>query len=235
MIKHISLFAGLSLSLVAFSSTAFSAAQTSVTIEQLSPEVYGSWTFLHADGSSVSSTDAGIDVMKHSFTLTDFAPMTLSVTLPAGMAVKITGYRNGDIFVTQTTPQFSFTPLPNENYRFIVQYSFSLLGSLGVTSNPSSIRFRMKGPSGKIYTSTTPHTFTNLPAGKYALYFPATKDCSQPAVHSAVVTQETRSVANITMACQSNSVSTVDTSRPSKRTLVEAVANRETKPRGERK
>ncbi len=220
---------------ILFPVSASAAAQAGVTIEQVSPTQVGVWTFLFGNGSSLSSATEGINALQHSFTVTDFEPMTFSVTQPAGMAAKISIYRNGDFMKTENIPQFSFTPYPNEKYRFVVQYSYSLLGSLGVTSDPSGVRFRMKGPTAKIYSATTPFTFKSLPAGKYSLLFASTRLCSQPAPHTAVVAAESRNTVNVSLICTTNKFESVDTSRVSKRTLVENAKSRETKPRGTRK
>lgn len=219
-----------------FVPSSFSAVQSSIKIEQVSPTQLGTWTFLYQDGSSLSSADAGIDPKNHVFSVTQFSPMTISVVPPAGMSAKISIYRNGELSKTESSQQFSFTPYANETYRFLIQYSYSRMGSVGVTSNPSGIRFRMKGPTAKNYTAVTPYTFQNLPAGRYTMYFPSTKDCSSPAPHSVTVEPEKRVTANVSLICSTASLQTVS-QKPlvSRRAIMQSVENRENKPRGERK
>lgn len=216
--------------------SAFAAVQTAIQIEQVSPANVGSWTVLFADGSSKKSTETGMVLGNTSFTITDFAPITLSVVPPAGMAARITVYRNGDASTAETVNQYSFTPLPNETYRFLIQYSYARLGTLGVTSDPPTLRFRMKGPSGtRMLTAKTPFTFKELPAGKYTLYFAASGKCVQPAPYGVTVEPEKRNTAHITLSCDSEETETVDTTRVSRRTLREQAQKREFKPRGQRK
>lgn len=226
----------LSLSVFAFATPALASPQASIKIEQLSPSTYGTWTLLSADGSSRSSTDKGVDPTG-GFTigLTEFGQTTLSVTSPPGMSAKISVYRGGDLIKEVTSQQYSFPLYANDNFRFLIKYSLSRVGSLGVTSEPGTLRFRMKGPTGRIFTATTPHTFKNIPAGKYSLYFPKTETCLQPAVKTVDVAPEQRNTTNITLTCNVAEEEKVDRNRVSKRTLREYVEAREVKARGERK
>lgn len=228
--------ATLFLATVFFVPISHGAVQSSIKIEQVSPTQYGTWTFLYQDGSSITSSDPTIDPKNHVFTVTEFTPMTISVVPPAGMSAKINIYRNGDLTKTETSQQFSFTPYANESYRFLIQYSYSRMGSVGVTSMPSGLRFRMKGPTTRVFTAVTPHTFKNIPAGRYTLYFPSTPDCTSPAPHSVAVEPEKRTTANISLICSTVSSAPLY-SKPlvSRRALIQSVENRETRPRGQRK
>ncbi len=213
-----------------------SAVQASITIDQLSGKNVGTWTLISTDGSSRSSSETGVDQRHYSLALSQFGPATLRVDAPQGMSVKISVYRGGDLVSTVDTPQYSFDLLPNDTYRFIIQYSLSRLGSLGVTSTPSGVRFRLKGESGRTYTKKTPFTFQNLPAGRYTVQLSPLRDCLLPAPQSALVVPEERSTINVTMNCDKPEVGpAVDTNRPTKRALVEYARDRELKRRGERK
>lgn len=213
-----------------------SAVQASITIDQLSGKNVGTWTLISTDGSSRSSSETGIDQRHYSLALSQFGPATLSVAIPQGMSVKISVYRGGELVTSVDTPQYSFNLFPNDTYRFIIQYSLSRLGSLGVTSIPSGVRFRLKGESGRTYTKKTPFTFKNLPAGQYSVQLSSFKDCLQPAPQSALIVPEERSTINVTMNCDKPPEAvTVDDSRPTKRALMEYARDRELKKRGERK
>lgn len=221
-----------------FATKGFSAVQASVVIEQLSGTTVGAWTLLSSNGGSThTSTDTDNGRVRAALALTEFGPTTLSVTIPQGMSVKISVYRGGTLVESVETPQYSFNLLPNDSYRFIVQYSLSRLGSLGVTSLPSGLRFRLKSESGRTRTATTPFTFTGLPAGRYSVHMSTLRGCLQPALQSAVVMPEERSAIHVTMNCdKTETTSTAATVRgPSKRSLVEYARKREFKRRGERK
>ncbi len=221
---------------VASMSSAHAGAQASIKIEQLSASTFGSWTLLSADGSSRSSTDAGVDVTG-GFTIgsTEFGQTTLSVKPPAGMSVVISVYRGGELLKQVTTQQYSFPLYANDNYRFLIKYSLTNVGSLGIMSDPNFLRFRMKGPTRRTYSAKTPHTFLNLPVGKYSLYFGATETCLKPAVQTVIVESEQRNTAAVTLTCNAAEEDSVDRNRISRRALRDYVTEREAKARGSRK
>ncbi len=179
----------LSLALSFFAATSASAQATAaIKIDQISARGLGVWTLFTASGTTFTSKDEGTNPKSFSFALREFGPITLSIKSQAGMAPKIFVYRSGDLIKTVDSPAYSFNLFPNDNYRFLVQYSLARVGSLGITSSPSSVRFRMKGPNGKIYTAKTPHTFKNIPAGQYTVLMASTKTCLQPAPQTAAAT-----------------------------------------------
>lgn len=226
-----------SVSMFLVATPAFAGTQANIKIEQLSPSEYGTWTLLSEDGSSRSSKDKGVTPNGGlSLGVTEFGQTTLSVIAPPGMSAVISVYRGDELLQSVTSTQYSFPVHVNDNYRFLIKYSLSRLGSLGITSEPNFLRFRMKGPSGRNYSAKTPYTFKNLPAGKYSVYFAKTDSCIQPAVQTIEVEPQQRNTAKITLNCNAaQETEAVDTSRVSKRTLREYVQKRETKTRGERK
>lgn len=213
------------------------AAQASIKIEQLSPVDPGVWTMISSDQAIRSSNDPGVDKLNFSFGVTDYGPTTLRVSPPQGMSARITAYHGGEEVAQTDAQQYSFNVAANDNWRFVVQYSLSKLTSLGVTSDPSDIRFRMKGSNGRVYSARTPFTFTNIPVGRYTLLFPGTNGCTEATRQSTVIEEETRNTIHISLAsCKAEDKSSgVDYSRVSKRQLREMAEEREYKPRGERK
>ncbi len=223
-------------SFVPFPHSALATVQGSVKIDQVSAKEYGVCTVLYEDGSTRTSKDEGVDSSSYTFGLTDFGQTTISVIPPPGMSVKISVYRSDELIQSVDVPQYSFKLYPNDNYRFLIQYALTRLGSLGITSLPSGMKFRMRGPSGKAYGGTTPKTFTNLPAGRYSVTLAKTEDCIQPAPKNSVVEPEKRVTMFITMNCEKEAeVKEASTSRPTKRSLVEYAEQRESRTRGERK
>lgn len=212
------------------------AVQASISIEQIGASRTGSWTLLSANGDSISSADPGIDKNRFSIGLTEFGPTTLSVTPPNGMNAKILVYRGGEVINSVTTNQYSFQIYANDTYRFVVQYSLARVGSLGVTSDPTRLRFRLSPVGGgRNFTGKTPHTFNNLPAGKYTVRFSSTKGCYSPPVKTVVVEEEKRNTTLVTLTCVSEEADTIDRTRTSKRSIREAASLRELKKRGARK
>ncbi|MDD5055392.1 MAG: hypothetical protein PHZ00_03940 [Candidatus Peribacteraceae bacterium] len=242
--KHISILSLSILTVAAMPLTALSR-QTAVktgqvratlAVEQISPSRLGSWTILSGENPPLSSSDDGVDKTRYSFSLTSFGPTVISVVPPPGMSAAITIYRGGTIVTKTTVPQFSFNLLPNDNYRFLVQYSLARLSGLGVTSEPSGAKFRIKAPTGRFYGGVTPADFTNLPAGKYSLLFGRTGDCLLPPPRSIVLKPDQRNIINVKMTC------TVEETGPeiirssvTKRSIRQIVEEREAKKRGERK
>ena len=212
-------------------------AQANIKIEQLSPGVPGVWTMLSSTEALRKSTDEGVNPLDYSFGVTDYGPTTLSVSPPPGMTVRITAYRGGEKVGQTDSQQYSFTLVANDNYRFVLQYALAKLGSLGITSEPSGVRFRIRGPGGRTRAAETPVTLENLPVGRYTVMFPGVNGCTDATRQNAIVEAETRNTLHVTLAnCEATtSTDAVDNSRVSKRTLREQAEQREFKPRGERK
>lgn len=211
-------------------------AQGTVRIEQVSPDKvkHGTWTLLTASGTVRSSEDEGVTPNDYSYALSEFGQMVFSVKPPAGMSTKISIYRGGTLQKSVDAQQYEFALYPNDNYRLLVQYAFTKLGELGLNSDPTGLVFRIKGPrnmSGK-----TPRTFTNLPAGRYTIYFTRVGDkCVSPAPHTVAVTPEKRITKLITIPCNIQVEEELVRNAPTRRALREAVEAREARPRGERK
>lgn len=223
------------LTFFSFSQFSDAALQGSIKIEQLSASTTGVWTLLSEDGTTITSNDEGVDRNNYSFAITRFGQTTLSVAPPAGMSARISVYRGGELIATTDSQQYSFKLVSNDNYRFVIQYALSKLGSLGITSEPSNTRFRMRGPTGRTYSGISPKTFDNLPAGRYTVMFAASEGCDQAARKNAIVKPEERNVVHVSQSCESNQEDNVDRSRTSRRSLREYAEEREYKARGERK
>jgi hypothetical protein len=217
--------------------TASAALQGSIKIEQLSASTVGTWTLLSEDGTDLTSASEDINPFDYSVAITRFGQTTLSVIPPAGMSVKIAVYRGGDFLYTVDSRQHSFKLLANDNYRFVIQYTLSRFGNLGITSEPSSVRFRMRSPSGMTSAGTTPKTFENLPVGRYILMLGTIEGCLLPARKTIIVKEGERNVVKVTLPCDNSQVADddIDRSRVSKRTLRAYAEERELKKRGQRK
>ena len=200
---------------------AFAGIQGSVLIEQISPAELGAWILTSETGAKWSSEDPKVSPKKFSLSIAEVGLLTLKVTPPAGASAKILVYRGGDLSKTITSNQYSFTLYPNDKYRFFVQYAFDRLGSIGITSAPSNAKFRMTGPSGKLYIGTTPVSFTNLPAGRYTVQAEPVTGCSKPKQQSAVIQPDVRTTLHLTMPCEQKvKKSTTKNDRPAKRDIM---------------
>ena len=238
-ILTLSVFVAASLPLITFSRDVVvqsGQVRASIVVEQISASSLGNWTIISGDNPPLSSTDKGVNKISYSFSLTSFGPTVVTVTPPPGMSAAITVYRGGTVLKKVPLPQYSFNLLPNDEYRFIVQYSLARLSGLGVTSEPSGEKFRVKSPSGKSFTGVTPASFSNLPAGKYVITFGKTGTCQVPPLHSIVLKPDERNIVNVSMTCVSAAAEVpIIRSTVTKRSIRQIVEEREAKARGERK
>jgi hypothetical protein len=210
--------------------------QATITIEQLSTSSLGTWTILSGENTILSSTGAGIDKTHYSFTLSSFGPTLITVVPPPGMAATMTVFRRGEVIVKNGRQQYGFDLLPNDDYRFLVQYAVTRLSSLGITSEPNGAKFRVSGPGGKSFTGQTPADFSNLPAGRYVVTYGRTSTCTQPAPRSIVLKPDQRNVVNATIACGKDvSDASVTRSNVTRRSIRQIVEEREAKPVGQKK
>jgi hypothetical protein len=205
------------------------ASLANIVIDQVSAGSVGTWTMLAADGSTRTSDTATADPRKYSAGISDFGPMTFSVVPPSGMSARITVYRGGEQVAVTDSRQYSFHVYPNDSYRFVVKYWVGATGTLGVISNPQGIIFRAIAEGGKTYRGVTPASFTNLPVGKYSIYSNPTAACTSSAPQSVTLGNEDRKVITLSMSCDnaSGEYEAPVRVRPSKRNIVERVAERE--------
>ncbi len=203
--------------------------QASVQIEQLSPATLGSWTFFSASNSTKSSKDKGVDPKRTAFSIKEFGTVTLAAKLPAGMKSTISIFRNGTLSSSKDTTQVTMNLYPNDTVRFVIKYSYSNVGTFGVTSNPTGAPLTLKGPDGFVAKAKAPYTFTNLPAGKYTIVADAISGCFTSPPYNRNIEQDKRVTIHIDLPCtaKSDADAAVDTSRLSKRAIQEAARLRE--------
>lgn len=214
----------------ALSTTAMADTKAVYTVDQVSPKEYGSWVVYSGDTILAASSERGVSSKHYSFSSAVFGSITLSVKNPPGMTSIIKVYRNDDLIQTTSTPQVAISSFPNDSYRFIVQYARTNLGSLGVTSVPSNVAIMIKGPDGKERRALTPHTFTNLPVGRYAIYTPnPPAPCGSAAPMTRSVESEKRLAVSIELPCaqEVSSRPSRTRARPTKREIQNSVYLRE--------
>ncbi len=172
----------------------------SVTIQQVSPTTkLGSWA-LSYQGGNVKSSDPGINLKTH--TLYPAAGLlVLMFTPPGGASTRVSVFKNGELVDTKLSPQLNIQTETGASYKFIAQYTFDKLGTIGVTSVPSGQSFKLVGPDNTLYRGTTPMTFKNVPAGNYKLTMNAMKDCILPSPAYRKIKASERLVLNITYNC----------------------------------
>ncbi len=203
--------------------------KASITVEQVSPSSYGTWTIISGENVKFSSTGADVNKLKYSLSLTSFGPTVITAAPPAGMSATITVFRRDELLLKNALPQYSFNLLPNDDYRFLIQYAPARPSSLGVTSEPAGIKFRVRGPNGKNFTGVTPADFKNLPGGRYTVTFGRTGNCTLPAAQSIVLKPDQRNVINTTISCNETAEEPVFRSSVTKRSIRQLIEDREAK------
>ncbi|MBP9773560.1 MAG: hypothetical protein KBD00_02935 [Candidatus Peribacteraceae bacterium] len=203
--------------------------QASISIEQVSPALLGTWTFFSTDNTTKSSKDKGVDAKKTAFSFRQFGPVTLSIKQPAGMKSTVLIYRNGNLVSTKDTTQATVTLYPNDTLRFLIRYSFSNVGTLGITSIPTGAQLTVTGPDGFAAKARAPYTFKNLPAGKYTVIADQAKGCMTSPPYNRYVEQDKRVTLTIDLPCTAKTGTDIiiENSRQTKRAIQEAARLRE--------
>lgn len=201
-------------------------APTSVTVEQLSPTIVGSWIFSSSGSDLLQSTEPGVQQRKHVFTIPSRGQMTLTVIPPSGAGVKITTFKNGVQVGVSDVRHASATVENGDSWRFLVQYSTVSVGLLGITSTPFGISFKVKGPDGVTYVGKTPQSFENVPIGRYTIYMSAPKGCVIPPPISRKIKDGERVTAHIDFVCHARARERVRPRRNSRRQIIEETNKR---------
>lgn len=209
---------------------------TYLKVEQISPSTLGKWYVLSSSGNVIDFTSTGMTLAGGLVPVLPRSTVTISVIPPPGMSARILLYSVTDqLEQTIESQQYSSALPVAGTYRVQVQYYTSKLGTIGVNSLPSKLRFTMIGPDKKPYTGMTPKTFQNIPAGSYTITVRGSKSCVESRPQTEKVEPEKRTTVLVTLTCNTRTRSKVDTSRPTKRSLIQAVEEREAKASGQRK
>ncbi len=192
------------LSSILFAAPAFAfATEKGVTIEHNSPGKIGSWV-LYYPGGVLKNDDINVNKKKQTV-YPKPGELTLNVDPPAGATLTISAYKDDELLKKQTSRQLSVTSEDGHAYRFYVQYAFTEQGTLGITSTPNNVFFRMKGPDGKGYTGRTPKTFTALYAGRYTINANAMPGCLRPRPMTKQLRSGDRVVVHLELPCDLDS------------------------------
>jgi hypothetical protein len=127
--------------------------------------------------------------------------LTLSVDPPSGSTVTISIYKDDELVKKQQIQQLSVTSEEGHSYRFYVQYAFTKQGTIGVTSSPSGVLIRMKGPNGKRFLGRTPKTFERMYAGRYTITANTMPGCASPRPYTKELKDGERLVVHIDLPC----------------------------------
>lgn len=170
----------------------------SVTVEQINTSsLYGTWTLIGAneqkhEGSKATETLSALPSGLY----------TLFVTPPNGAIASIRVYNGTEMLQMVSRPQVSFQLAANASLRISVNYQFTKLGSVSVTSDPGGISFTMEGPNNIKVEGTTPMSFEAQPEGQYKVKFFPPSGCGEPPAKGDILDAGGRISFSITLSCK---------------------------------
>jgi hypothetical protein len=195
----------------------------STTIQQLSPKDIGGWALLYP-GGVLKSGDVSVNPLNQTVRPGSGANV-LSVRPPEGADTRISVYKNGTLTELVNSIQYNFEQDGSTDFLFIIQYSFGKQSTMGITSSPNGVTFRMKGPGGITLRGKTPATFKNLRIGRYTIYMNKIAGCAVPAPQNKVVKDDERVVVHIDMPCSTGNATTDAKPLISRRSLIRSVSD----------
>lgn len=169
-----------------------------VTVEQNSPKgTVGTWTLLGTDGHETQG--GGLSTKVEHLPAGRF---TLFVTAPNGASTAVRVYEGSTQIVYQPYPQASFILQGNGELKITVNYQYTKLGNISVTSDPGGVEFTITGPNDIVLEGVTPKSFESQPEGQYKVQFRPPSGCGNPPPKGDVLLPNGRVSFSMTLACK---------------------------------
>jgi hypothetical protein len=169
-----------------------------INIQQTSPTgTVGNWVLIKPGNKQIS-------LSKAQYTLKD-APAgqyTLFATPPEGAITKIHQFIENDFLKTSNHPQISFVMDEGANMTFRIEYTFTRVGIVSVSSDPAGLEFTMVGPNNTNIQGTTPASYPNVPEGLYSVTYDPIPNCVTPKATSNRLLKDSRINFNIKIVCE---------------------------------
>lgn len=126
-----------------------------------------------------------LSVESHTFEDMPAGRYTLIAKPPQGATGKVNVYEDGTLTKSVEVPQISFDVVDGGHVRVRVTFTFTLVGTVGVSTNPSGLEFTMKGPNESVYEGKTPIGYIDVPIGLYTVTLKNIEGCitSKPQSH----------------------------------------------------
>lgn len=186
------------LSISVFGHSAF-AADAPLTIDQQSTSgVVGEWALTMPSGTTMQSSDPGVNRTSHPIPTAAPGTYRISVTPPSGAHVVITVKQNTTTVSSVSGLSSTFTLRAGEPLRVTIAYSYE--GTIRVLSNPTGVKVHVVAP-GITLTGMTPVTFSDLPPFHYTVYYGAVAGCITPRPQKRSLSEGTPLVFSATYRC----------------------------------
>lgn len=154
--------------------SAFAASGTTITIEQSTPSLLGSWVLTKPDGKSITGNASTKTIPEAAA-----GTYTLTVDPPEGAVTSITLYKQDGTKQSVTAAKATFILLKETtSLRIVINYDYD--GKISVGSNPRNATFELKGEPGVRLTGSTPASFDELPPLNYTVFFGEMEGCIPP-------------------------------------------------------
>lgn len=170
---------------------------STILIEQKNvDDIIGSWTLLQPGQIQEGSKDS-----QYTFYERPAGNYSLFVSPPEGTTAAIRVYKGGILTQTVERPQLNFTLGQSEQYRLVVVYSFTRVGTVVVSSDPPGLEFTMTGPNQMLVTGVTPASYESAAEGQYSVRFKSMEGCYVPAPKALLLEAEKRISFLMTLHC----------------------------------
>lgn len=170
----------------------------SLTVEQISPNaMLGEWTLIKPGNNRVE-----LSKQLHTFDELPAGSYTLLITPPSGSITTVHKLLEQDLIETKDHPQITFTIEGGMEMTLRIEYTFTRVGIVAVSSDPNGLDFTIQGPNDFKETGTTPASYEDMPEGLYSVQFTAIEDCAAPPPSSDKLVNGSRINFTIKISCE---------------------------------
>lgn len=171
-----------------------------LTIEQETPEngILGSWSMIKPDFKRVEMGTK----LSHTFQGTPAGSYTVIATPPSGATATVELWINDALKTSSPLPQISMSIADGDSAKVIIRYTFTRVGKVSVTTEPSGLTFVIDGPDGRHLQGTSPADFSDVPEGLYTITFDAIEGCPTLSRKSDKLISGKRVAFNIKVVCE---------------------------------
>lgn len=188
------------LTLALLCSTPFAAAQeakNTLIIQQISPNgMLGEWTLIKPGNKRIT-----LNKESYKFSNLPTGSYTLLISPPKGAIAEVRKMLGEDVIETKNHPQISFTLENNIEMELQIEYTFTRVGTVSVSSQPAGLEFSIVGPNDFFEEGVSPATYSNMPEGQYSVTFAPIPNCAKPPALSDRLIKDSRINFTIKISC----------------------------------
>lgn len=190
-----------------------------LVVEQISEDnILGEWTLLGPNNMKVTNKEK----VKDLGTL-PAGSYTLIVSPPEGAVGSLRLFNRGTEVRYLDRIQMTFAMADGDALKMSVHYTFSLVGTVSVVSDPNGLNFTLTGPNSMQVTGITPMSYTDVPEGQYKVQYETPTGCVTPPPKALSLEKLKRISFDITLVCKA-----ADDMRAEQKKMQERVENAKT-------